>query len=105
MSIFVGTCSPDALKRLSHHSLVRYDVTGVQSERLLEIIEADWRHLVQEKRVLNSPNYLREDGKPVIAIWGAHPSQSTFSAHFAQLRPTKVSALRAAITRPIKSAP
>jgi hypothetical protein len=49
----------------------------VQPERIQEIIEADWHHLLQEKRVLNSPNYLREDGKPVIAIWGERPSQSS----------------------------
>jgi hypothetical protein len=50
---------------------VRYDVTDVQPERIQEVIEADWRHLLREKRVLTSPNYLRENGKPVIAIWGA----------------------------------
>ena len=46
-----------------------------------EIIEADWHHLLREKRVLNSPNYLREDGKPVIGIWGTQRSQPIVSAH------------------------
>lgn len=59
---------------LPHHSLVRYDVSGVPAERIQDIIEADWGHLLRRKRVLNSPNYLREDGKPVIAIWGTQPS-------------------------------
>ena len=39
-----------------------------------EIIEADWYHLLQEQRFLLSPNYLREGGKAVIAIWGAQLS-------------------------------
>ena len=58
-------------KRLPRHPFVRYDVSGVPTERIQDIIEADWGHLLREKRVLNSPNYLREDGKPVIALWGA----------------------------------
>ena len=55
-----------------HLSPIRYDITGVQPDRVQEIIEADWYHLLQEQRFLLSPNYLREDGKPVIAIWGAY---------------------------------
>jgi hypothetical protein len=74
VSTSVGSYVLGSLECLSHHSLVRYDVTGVQPERIQEVIEEDWRHLLREKRVLNSPNYLREDGKPVIAIWGAQPS-------------------------------
>jgi hypothetical protein len=66
-------------KRLPHHSFVRYDVSGVPAERIQDIIEADWGHLLRRKRVLNSPNYLREDGKPVIAIWGEQPSRSIVS--------------------------
>jgi len=62
-------------KRLPHHSLVRYDVSGVPAERIQDLIETDWNHLLREKRVLNSPNHLRENGKPVVAIWGRQPSQ------------------------------
>ena len=60
-------------KRLSGHPSARYDVSGVPTERIQEVIEKDWNHLLREKRVLNSPNYLRENGKPVISIWGAQP--------------------------------
>lgn len=56
---------------------VRYDITGVQPDRVQEIIEADWYHLLQEQRFLLSPNYLREGGKAVIAIWGAQLYQLT----------------------------
>jgi len=81
---FMPSCE-DISRRLlpgrSSFPLARYDVTDVQPERMQEIIEADWHHLLQEKRALNSPNYLREDGKPVIAIWGTQRSQPILSAH------------------------
>ncbi|KAI0307433.1 hypothetical protein B0F90DRAFT_1621691, partial [Multifurca ochricompacta] len=66
----VGDHVQRAAEREGRVYAIMYDVTGVQPDRVQEIIEADWYHLLQEKRVLNSPNYLREDGKPVIAIWG-----------------------------------
>ena len=50
--------------------IYRYDVTGVPPERIEKVIQVDWAHLMNEKRVLDSPCYLREKGKPVIALWG-----------------------------------
>ena len=99
--IHVVSCLP---KRLPHLSFVRYDVSGVPAERIQDIIETDWTHLLREKRVLNSPNYLRENGKPVVAIWGAQSSQYIVSAVCSIPHP-KVLALATATTHPIKSAP
>jgi len=48
----------------------RYDVSGVPPDRIQKVLERDWVHLVRTLRVLDSPNYLREKGKPVIALWG-----------------------------------
>jgi hypothetical protein len=48
----------------------RYDVSGVPADRIQRILERDWIHLIHELGVLDSPNYLREQGKPVIALWG-----------------------------------
>src|SRR5687767_13137174 len=48
----------------------RYDVTGVPPERIHHILVQDWLHLLRNKRVLDSPNYLREKGKAVVALWG-----------------------------------
>ena len=48
----------------------RYDVSGVPADRIQRILQRDWVHLVHDLRVLDSPNYLREKGKPVIALWG-----------------------------------
>jgi hypothetical protein len=84
--------------------LIRYDISGVDPGRVQEIIEADWYHLLQEKRVLNSPNYLREDGKPVIAIWGAQTSQYCCGSLAQSCRSFKVSDSMTANTHPTKCA-
>ncbi|KAK0245191.1 hypothetical protein EDD85DRAFT_917433 [Armillaria nabsnona] len=49
---------------------IMYDVTGAPPDRIQRILERDWTHLVREKGILDSPNYLHEKGKPVIALWG-----------------------------------
>ncbi|KAK0232671.1 hypothetical protein IW262DRAFT_14074 [Armillaria fumosa] len=49
---------------------IMYDVTGAPPDRIQRILERDWIHLVREKGILDSPNYLHEKGKPVIALWG-----------------------------------
>jgi hypothetical protein len=46
-----------------------YDISG-QREGLVETLERDWVHLVDELRVTESPRYLHHRGKPVLAIWG-----------------------------------
>lgn len=48
----------------------RYDVSGVSPDKIQKILEQDWVHLLADKRLLDSPNYLREHGRPVVALWG-----------------------------------
>jgi len=45
-------------------------VSGVPPDKIEEIIKYDWKHLVFDKRIFDSPSYLREKGKPVVALWG-----------------------------------
>ena len=45
-------------------------MSGVPADNIQRILESDWIHLVRELGVLDSPNYLKEKGKPVIALWG-----------------------------------
>ncbi|KAJ3781821.1 hypothetical protein GGU10DRAFT_365460 [Lentinula aff. detonsa] len=49
---------------------IMYDVSGVEPDEVMRIFTKDWIHLVREKRILESPNYLRERGMPVIGLWG-----------------------------------
>ncbi len=48
---------------------VMYDISG-QRTGLVETLEQDWIHLVDELRVTESPRYLHHRGKPVLTIWG-----------------------------------
>ncbi|KAH7870914.1 uncharacterized protein C8R40DRAFT_1055806, partial [Lentinula edodes] len=49
---------------------ITYDVSGVQPNRIQQILEHDWLHLIRERCILDSPNYLQERGKPVVCLWG-----------------------------------
>ncbi|KAJ3809130.1 hypothetical protein F5876DRAFT_19019, partial [Lentinula aff. lateritia] len=49
---------------------ITYDVSGVQPNRIRQILEHDWLHLIRERCILDSPNYLQERGKPVVCLWG-----------------------------------
>lgn len=55
------------------HELIlkcRYDVSGVAPDRIQRILERDWLHLIRDKGILDSPNYLKEKGKAVVTLWG-----------------------------------
>jgi hypothetical protein len=49
---------------------IMYDISGHSPRSLIEDVERDWRHLVDELRITDSPRYLRHRGRPVLAIWG-----------------------------------
>ncbi|KAG8836290.1 hypothetical protein FRC17_007440 [Serendipita sp. 399] len=49
---------------------IMYDVSGVSSNRIEHVLRVDWNHLLNDKRILDSPYYLKEKGQPVVAIWG-----------------------------------
>ncbi|KAJ3777953.1 hypothetical protein FB446DRAFT_61874 [Lentinula raphanica] len=49
---------------------IMYDVSGIDSGRIQQVLEHDWIHLIREKCMLDSPNYLHERGKPVLCLWG-----------------------------------
>ncbi len=40
------------------------------ADRIQRILESDWIHLIRNQGVLDSPRYLREKGKAVVALWG-----------------------------------
>ncbi|CCA77856.1 hypothetical protein PIIN_00503 [Serendipita indica DSM 11827] len=49
---------------------IMYDVTGVPADRIEHVLRVDWHHLLSDKRILDSPYYVREKGQPVVAVWG-----------------------------------
>jgi hypothetical protein len=70
---FLPSCWLDLVLHLVARDLIstdRYDVTGVPVDRIETVLQKDWMHLIYQQRILDSPNYLKEDGRPVIALWG-----------------------------------
>lgn len=49
---------------------VEYDLSGARTDGLPERLAADWKWLVDEMKITADPRYLRQDGKPVLAIFG-----------------------------------
>ena len=47
-----------------------YDLSGARTDRMYDQIVADWKKLVDEKKVTADDRYLRHDGKPVLFVWG-----------------------------------
>ncbi|VDB86560.1 unnamed protein product [Peniophora sp. CBMAI 1063] len=66
----VGDVVRDAAEKEGRVFAIMYDLAGVGPDRIERIIRHDWLHLLRDKRVLDSPNYLYEKGKPVITVWG-----------------------------------
>ncbi len=48
---------------------ISYDLAGMPPERIYEALTEDWKKLVDSK-FLDDPQYLHEQGKPVVQIWG-----------------------------------
>ena len=46
-----------------------WDISGFTPGRMSVIIE-DWKHLVDDLKITESPNYLNHRGNPLVAIWG-----------------------------------
>ena len=48
---------------------IMYDLSSIRHGEMPLIME-DWRKLSDRLGIFDDPNYLREDGKPIVAIWG-----------------------------------
>jgi hypothetical protein len=49
---------------------IEYDVTGSNLATFVDVMQEDWKYLVDELKVTAHPGYLRHNGKPVLSIWG-----------------------------------
>jgi hypothetical protein len=47
-----------------------YDLTGAPKEKLYDQLTADWKQLVDDKKVTKDARYLRHNDKPVVFVWG-----------------------------------
>jgi hypothetical protein len=49
---------------------IEYDVSGAQEGNFAQLLQADWKYLVDELKVTANPFYLRHGGKPLVSVWG-----------------------------------
>jgi hypothetical protein len=49
---------------------IMYDISGTDPARWINLITTDWNHLLHDLKVTEHPGYWRENGLPVLAIWG-----------------------------------
>jgi hypothetical protein len=49
---------------------MEYDTSGMDSSTFVDILEKDWKYMVDVMKITESPSYLRHNGKPVLAVWG-----------------------------------
>jgi len=49
---------------------VEYDISGGREEIFADLLQSDWKYLVDVVKVTGHPNYLHHKGKPVLSVWG-----------------------------------
>jgi hypothetical protein len=49
---------------------VEYDLSGAHPDTALKQLQDDWQYMTNELKITSSPAYLRDHGRPVVAIWG-----------------------------------
>ncbi len=59
-----------AAKKYGRTVAIEYDVSGASFTTWDEIIQADWKYLVDVVKITSHTNYLHHKGKPLISVWG-----------------------------------
>lgn len=62
-----------AAKKYDRAVCIMYDLSGATSEEVREFVERDYFELVNRFKLFDNkenPTYLRENGKPLVAVWG-----------------------------------
>jgi hypothetical protein len=49
---------------------IEYDITGGKEDTFFQVLQEDWKYLVDVLKVTSNPRYLHHNGKPVLSIWG-----------------------------------
>jgi hypothetical protein len=50
--------------------VIMYDISGTAADVVVDRLQGDWQHLVDDLGVTGSDRYLRHRGRPLVAIWG-----------------------------------
>jgi hypothetical protein len=49
---------------------VMYDLSGLNEGEIDSVVIEDWKHLVDRMEITKDPSYQKQNGKPVVTIWG-----------------------------------
>jgi len=49
---------------------VMYDLSGLQQGEIDSVVIEDWKRLVDRMEITKDPSYQKQNGKPVVTIWG-----------------------------------
>ncbi|KAJ7323657.1 hypothetical protein DFH08DRAFT_969205 [Mycena albidolilacea] len=80
----VGRRVKEAAEKEGRVWAIMYDASGVPPSQILRILTQDFTHLLYDEHILSSPAYLRERGRPVVALWGFGLSDSRVDAALAR---------------------
>jgi hypothetical protein len=59
----------EAARKTGRVWTISYDMSGMPSDRIFDVLTSDWKKMVEEK-IVGGPRYLRQGGRPVVQIWG-----------------------------------
>ena len=60
----------DAAAKSGRTYAICYDLSGAPKDRLYDRLTADWKRLVDRKKLTADDRYLHHNGKPVVFVWG-----------------------------------
>ncbi len=70
-----------AANRTGRVFAVEYDMSGTPPEQAIAAMQKDWKFLVDVMKIADDPRYLKQNGKPVVAVFGFYDDR--FSATMA----------------------
>lgn len=74
----------NASQTYDRHFALMYDITGVPEDGFYDKLVKDWQYLVDTYDLANKPGYVKQNGMPVVAIWGMGFTHNEVTAETAQ---------------------
>jgi hypothetical protein len=65
---------------------IEYDVSGANPQNFAQILQDDWKYLIDNLKVTANPRYQFHNGKPLVSVWGmglneaGHPPEDAAAA-------------------------
>ncbi len=74
----------DAARKTGRVWALAYDIAGMKSDHIFDVLTNDWKKLVDDK-ITEDGRYLHEGGRPVVQVWGfyAHAGHNDMTAELA----------------------